>query len=408
MPAAAKVGMNRTSNKCPRPKLRRGGNEQLINITLLPECVGRGAKLPGPRRSQTRPCGECTESCVFMAIEMCLILGIIANIIVIIRVIKDRKLRSNTFVGIACLALADSVFLALNLTFTYELVIRTLMCTLPRQLKGTAFAYFKGVAWFGANGHVALMAIIRYIILVYPIKSQAFLTIKKVLFLSMGVWLLGFLVRGIFTLIVKLTGEKPRESVAIYLSLWIITYLLPLVVMTTLHIIKIQKVKKTSYHSENALVRKSIARMSKMIIVIIICAAVLPLSLLVFGTLDAIEEIQYPSRNFKSIFRSIAHLLFLLNNCVNPFIYAFMSKPFRNSILRMVGKEVSEGGDSSTGTASTPITRRRGTQESVLEDGNQSKASIATPDIITMETLKARGIENQSEDSQTHKPDHRL
>ena len=383
--------MNRTRNKCSNAKVRGGGGaEQLVNFTLPPDCVGvgRGAKRPGgPRRSQTLTCGTCTGSCVFMAIEMCLIIGILVNILVIIRVIKDRKLRSNTFVGIACLALADSLFLALNLTFTYEIVIRTLMCTLPRQLKGTAFAYLKGVAWFGANGHVALMAIIRYIILVYPIKSQAFLTTKRVLLSSAGVWTLALLVRGIFTLIVKLTGEKPRESVIIYLSMWIITYLLPLVVTTSLHITKIKMVKKTSYHSENSLVRKSIARMSKMIIVIIICAAVLPLPMLVFGTLGAIESVEYPSRNFKSIFRSIAHLLFLLNNCVNPLIYAFMSKPFRMSILRMLGKEVSEAGDSSSGTASTPISKRRGTFECVV-DGNQSKASTDTLETIAMETLK--------------------
>ena len=369
--------MNRTRNNC--GKVRGGGTGQLVNFTLPPDCgVGGGGKRPGTRRSQALDCGECTGSCVIMAIEMFLVVGIILNMLVIMRVIKDRKLRNNTFVGIACLALADSMFLAINLTFTYELVIRTLTCTLPRQLKGTAFAYFKGVAWFGANGHVTLMAIIRYIILVYPIKSQAFLTTKKVLLSSAGVWLLGFLVRGIFTVVVKVTGEKPRESVIIYLSLWIITYLLPLVVTTCLHITKIKMVKKASYHTENSLVRKSIARMSKIIIIIIICAAILPLPMLVFGTLEAVEGLEYPSRSFKSTFRSIAHLLFLLNNCVNPLIYAFMSKPFRTSILRMLGKEVSEAGESSTGTASTPMSKRRGTQETVIKDGNLTKASIDT------------------------------
>lgn len=393
--------MSRTRDgiRCRRPQLR-SEDQELINTTLLPECAERESLQADEKRS--RPCGECTGSCIFNIVEMFLIIGVIANIIVIFRVIRDRKLRSNTFVGIACLALADCLFLALNLAFTIEIVIRTITCTFPRELKGAVFAYFKGVAWFGANGHVALMAVIRYIILVYPIRSQALLTIKKVLLMSLGVWILALIIRGIFTLITKLTGERPRESVIIYLSLWIIIYLLPLVVTMTLHITKIRKVKKISYHAENALVRKSISRMSKMIIVIIICAAILPLPMLVFGTIDAIEDLQYPTRDFKSNFRSIAHILFLLNNCINPFIYAFMSSPFRISILRMLGRHESEGGDSSTGTADTPVVRRKGTQESILqEDLKMSKDSVAKTDKFILTNMTDTANAEQSQDSHT-------
>lgn len=386
--------MNRTRTKCLRPRLR-SGNEQLINSTILPECAGRSSSLPGTRRQ--RPCGDCTDSCVFNAIEMCLVIGVIANIIVITRVIKDRKLRSNTFVGIACLALADSVFLILNLAFTYEFVIRTVTCTFPPQMRGPVFAFFKGVVWFSANGHVALMAVLRYIIIVYPIKSQAFLTLKKVMLMSVGVWILGFIVRGFFTLISRLTGERPRKSVFIYLALWLIIYLLPLLVTITLHTVKVRKVKKTSLHSENTLVRKSVARMSKIIIVIISCATLLPLPMMIFGIINAIEHLKYPTRNFKSHFRSIAHLLFLINNCINPFIYSFMSKPFRSSLMRMIGKEDSEAGDSSTGTANTPVVRRRGTQESL--DISASHDSVVATTNMAMVTLTQSGNGKQIEDT---------
>ena len=388
--------INRTRTKCLRPRLR--GNVPLVNTTLLPECEGRPASLPGGRRQ--RPCGDCTDSCVFSAIEMCLVIGIIANIIVIFRVVKDRKLRSNTFVGIACLALADAAFLVLNLASTYEYVIRRVTCTFPMQSRGPTFAYFKGVVWFSANGHVALMAVIRYIIIVYPIKSQAYLTFKKVILMSVGVWILAFIVRGIFTLIIKLTGERPRRSVIIYLSLWIIIYLLPLLVTVTLHILKIRKVKKASYHSETAIMRKSIARMSKIIIVVIICATVLPLPKMIFGVVNVIEDLHYPTRNFKSHFRSISNLLFLLNNCINPCIYAFMSKPFRYSVLRMFGKEDLEGGDSSSGTVPTPVIKRRETQESVLQDVNVSQDSLASTEHVTMATLTQNGNGHQTEGSQ--------
>lgn len=383
--------MSKARNKCLRPRLR--GNDTF----LLPECANRTASLPGARRQ--RPCGDCTESCIFSAIEMCLVIGVIANAIVVFRVIRDRKLRSNTFVGIACLAIADTAFLFLNLAFTYEMVIRRVSCTFPLQLKGAVFAYFKGVVWFSANGHVSLMAILRYIILVYPIKSQAFLTIKKVIISSVGVWILGLIVRGIFTLISRLTGEKPRRSVFIYLGLWIIIYFLPLLVTVMLHILKVRKIKQTSYHSENVVVRKSIARMGKMIVVIIICATVLPLPMMIFGIVNVFEDLSYPTRNFKSHFRSIAHFFFVLNNCINPFIYAFMSKPFRNSVMRMFGKEDSEGGDSSTGTADTPIVRRKGTLESVLQDVGASQDSVEPLGSVAMVTLSQSGNVIQSEDS---------
>ena len=383
--------MNRVRGKCVRSRLRPENVTFAANSTFLPECDGPSRSGAGTRRQ--RPCGDCTDACIFSAIEMCLVLGIIANIIVIFRVIRDRKLRSNTFIGIACLAFADSIFLLLNLTMTYELVIRRVTCTFPSKIRGAVFAYFHGATWFSANGHVALMAILRYIMLMYPIKSQAFLTTRRILLMSLSVWILGVIIRGIFTLIIRLTGSRPRQSVLIFLGLWIVIYFLPLLVTIILHILKVRLVKKTSYHSECTLVRKSVARMSKIIVVIIVCATLLPLPRMIFGVLDVIYERKYTTRSVKSYFRSIAHLLFLVNNCINPCIYAFMSKAFRNSVRRMLGKYDSEE-DSSSGTAETPVTRRRGTQDAILQNLNASQDSVITATNIAMEGISEKSDSN--------------
>lgn len=284
------------------------------------------------------PCGYCDANCVYNAIEIAFIIGVVANALVVIRVIRDRKLRDPTFIGIAALALPDLLFLSHNLIISFETVIVTFTCR-PTTIVSRPWYIMNSVTWFSANSHVALLAIIRYITIAYPIKSTMYLTTKRVLLMSVGVWVIGIILLGNLAVLISLKIIKPGTSGEFIIIWWITVYLIPLIVTTILHLLKIFIVKKATKDSATRSTRRSIKRMGRIVPLVIVMATVLPLPKLVYNCIRSTgndgNDI-FPSRTFKMHFKCFSHLVYMINHFINPFIYGFLSKKFRNSLKDML------------------------------------------------------------------------
>lgn len=317
------------------------------------ELRGKGGGSYGVKIS----CGYCDTTCVYGAIESVFLLGVFANILVIFRVAKDKNLHDPTFVAIAALALADMLFLILNLTTSFETVILTITCTSPKIIS-TPFYALKSILWFSANAHVALLAVLRYVMMAYPLRSNVFLSVKRVILFSVGVWILGIVLMGAFSALIAAGIVVAAKSQEFLLILWITVYLIPLLVTVILHLVKLFIVKQTTKESATESTRKSIQRMSRIVVAVIVMAAVLPLPRLVNSCLKLSGANAYPSPEFKTHYGAIADLLFLINNFVNPFIYGFLSIKFRQSVRRMFNCEVTED-EYSAETMDTPLSVRR-------------------------------------------------
>lgn len=284
------------------------------------------------------PCGYCDANCVYNAVEISLFIGVLANALVIIRVAKDKKLRDPTFIGIAALALPDLLFLLHNLTISFETVIISYTCQPPKILSRPWYI-LNSMIWFSANSHVAFLAVLRYLTIAYPIKSSIYLTPKRVMLLSAGVWTLGILLLGTLAGLITLKIVLPGTSGEFIIIWWITVYLIPLIVTTILHILKICRVKKASKASATGHTRRSYNRMAKIVPLVIIMATVLPLPKLVFNCIRTISkngnEI-FPSENFKIHFKGVSQIVYLINHLINPFIYGFLSKKFRKGLKEML------------------------------------------------------------------------
>lgn len=277
-------------------------------------------------------CGYCNEKCMYSAVELAFIIGVLANVLVIGRVIKDRKLRDPTFIGIAALAAADLFFLTLNLTVSFETVIVTYTCTRPK-IVSRPFYIMNSMSWFAANSHVALLAVIRYISLAHPVAASVLLRPLRVVLLSVGVWILGMILLGTLAGLITLRIIIPGSSREFVIIWWITVYLLPLIVTTLLHILKICMIKRSiRVSSAKSTNRKLVQRMSTIVFMVIFMAAVLPLPRLVYNCLRVVGDSAFPSKQFKIHLQGISHLLFLINHFINPFMYAFLSKKFRQSL----------------------------------------------------------------------------
>jgi hypothetical protein len=160
---------------------------------------------------------------------------------------------------------------------------------------------------------------------------------------------------GLITLKIIIPGTS-SEFIIVW---WITVYLLPLVVTTILHFLKIALVRRSfRVSSAKSANRKLVQRMSTIVIMVILMAAILPLPRLVFNCLRVVGDNAFPSKEFKSHFRGISHMLFLINNFINPFMYTMLSKKFRNSVkeaFHFIGSKVTEDSD----TTESPLTSER-------------------------------------------------
>ena len=367
-------------------------NESGVTSTMIndvvqerPSVSSRGGH-PGFGRRK-RACGYCDITCVYNSIEMGFVIGIIANLIVIIRVARDKKLRDPTFAAIACLAVADAIFLTVNVTRSFDDVITTMTCNFPSGLISRPFYITQSMTWFAANAHVALMAILRYITIAYPLKSVLILTVKRVVMSSVCVWCLGIVLIGILAVLITYKIMLPGKSQEFIIILWTIVYLMPVCVTTILHLKKMCVVKKTTRDSATESTKRSVRRMSRIVVMVIIFATILPLPRLV-GKILKVARVKFPTQEFATHYEGIADLLFLINHFINPFMYGFLSKRFRNSIKDMlwfIKFSVSESG--STDTSETPVSsRRQHISMEQLPGARKSSSSSSISSVSSVET----------------------
>ena len=129
---------------------------------------------PSPRRppmSQMLNCGYCDTICIYTCIRLIFVIGVLANALMIFRVIRDKKLRSPTFIALASLAVADSLYLLFQLVLSVEFIITKMTCGTKIQFIFKHLPGFLAMFWFSASFHVTLLAAMRYIVLVHPIKT---------------------------------------------------------------------------------------------------------------------------------------------------------------------------------------------------------------------------------------------
>ena len=295
----------------------------------------------------TRPtvCGVCDTICIYSAVELIFIIGILANVLVFIRVIRDKKLRKPTFVALAQLALFEGLFLLFHTALNVELILYRTTC----HVRTVAWSYVRGTLamfWFCAAFHVTLLAAMRYIILTHPMKSLTLLTNKRIIIASVCLSIVSVLIFGTIMLVMRLKGHTPETENYISVITWFLTYFIPIVLTSVLHFVKLLFVRRSSKFQKDASGshlkhRKSSARMVKIITIVIIAGALLPLPRFTLKILQDVCDIRIRNSTLRSHLLGASGLLFLLNFSINPFIYSFRSEVFRESLRRMTGSKIS-------------------------------------------------------------------
>lgn len=271
----------------------------------------------------------CVIATVFISIIS--ITGIIANIIVISVVNIEKKLRTQTFIAIACLSVADLLYLLWS--YPNYIIINYYRKSFGesefRSIRITC-AFFFVTAGISSIIHLMYLMLLRYVMIVYPLRSHTLITNKRIIYGSIAGW--GFSVAlGLFytfTAIVNRANDPilaHRSNIAITLILSIT----PVTLIIVVHLLKARALKKSLVECTD----EAVTRMSKMITFVIIAFLVTTLPI-------NIKDILEISFNFKNeqwfvTYSVVCNILLLLNYTINPFIYFFHSSVCRNILMRM-------------------------------------------------------------------------
>ncbi|XP_056001284.1 uncharacterized protein LOC125656214 [Ostrea edulis] len=205
------------------------------------------------------------------------------------------------------------------------------------NMYGTVTFYFL----HSANFHIVLIAYLRYVFITKPLQSVK-ITTKSVLKMSGGVWFAGILTGSLycFRIIMELHENiTAKNSVLIELIFGIYIAFVPFLFIVVLHIIKIFKLKKTSYLSpeQPSSISRKMSLMLFVIIVIYLLSTIPLLANMILHLICFLIDFRLTECQFFFFYHniSVTSLFLLLNNAVNPLIYFFFSPPSLKVLRRI-------------------------------------------------------------------------
>lgn len=276
-------------------------------------------------------------------------LGLIGNIIVILKILCDPAFHKTPYIAFLTLALSDLICLIL---YIVQAVVEHVNTEFANE-NGEVFMAITYATTHASAAHVILFLGLRYFYVRAPIKARL-LQNRNIIKWSFAIWA-SSIVFG--TLYFVLRFEIPNIDVqAVVLSFRGYLLFLPVCFIVYFHVQKVHEL----HHSINILGLKShIRRMSRMLTVIlfvyILSALLFPLCFILIYNKVCEEE-----RECTHIL-IIARIMWLVNASINPvvyFIYSRKTRLFLASLFKKFAKRRSVTGREliSMNNLKTPVT----------------------------------------------------
>ncbi|XP_045160128.1 allatostatin-A receptor-like [Mercenaria mercenaria] len=374
-------------------------------------------------------------------------LGIVGNLLVIFSIIKVKRMRSITNLFLLSLASADLLLVCVCVpakaiaSYSYTWRLGFFMCK---------FVYYiQTVSMIGSALTLTVMSIERFIAIRHPLKARSLCTKRHARIVIISTWITSFAtaVPTIFAIEYReIIGryqtavwchkywlEKPMFGKVFELYMLVLILVIPFAVMiitytwianiiwhvatrradmrsgscisdasgdkplltpATVAQIKPPIVPITSPLSVGPTTRastdddKTRRQVVMMLMVVVVLFAVCWTPILVNNVLVAFEHMDYLSMGYLKPLRMVFHLLSYANSCVNPFVYAFMSKNFRDgfkqSILTCIKGQAYLRRSHTTARSMTSTTRASVSNGWSMSNGSEAKNSGQKFDSIAL------------------------
>ena len=283
---------------------------------------------------------------VFVVSSVIFLAGFVGNCVVIVLLsTKEQFQKTATFVSIKLLALSDVMTQTVTHTWLYVfekfVVSNILDLNLLSTFECSSFIVI-GVTQFLLSLYaLAILALVRYHAIVYPLRMSRFKSRKFVVCLHI---LTTFIFACLMTIVATVSLQtmtcdeaiRHNKNIACILALAVIATIALLII---LHFLKVRRLRQSlSARSYNT--RSSIRRMNH-VIYLVLCTFIL--CQLPFFVYDALQMSGASvSKYFSNILYSVAIICNVLNHSVNPYIYFLSYFCFQSRQTRETRRTIRE------------------------------------------------------------------
>ena len=256
--------------------------------------------------------------------------GFIGNIATVAVIACWKKLHTATFTMIACLAVSDAYSLIEHLIWNYTNLLYILWnCLGVQQEVLDITSNLTGILGILSSGtQLCLLAFIRYMAIVHPLKFQATLTTKRVVVMSECGWVIVVVFSTFTTFVAMYMILTSTTYLLFYAVLNSLNCLIPASVFITLHCLKVKAISQSSTLSSS-----SSSRMNVVVALVLVIYVLTASSVAIYELYMYITENMY--NYIYNIMKKLTLLSFRVNCAVNPFIYFISSPPFIQIVRRM-------------------------------------------------------------------------
>lgn len=277
-------------------------------------------------------------ACVILS--LCFLVGAPGNLLVIWTIVRHIKNRSNTVVLILHLAAADLMVLITLPLWIYSLVFTWVF----GEAFCKAMVYIIKSCMYSSVFLITLLGVERFVAIRYPFVSAGWQRQKAFHNILMALWVSAFLfsIPIIQTQVVRKTSGEEQcldqeyssttQELVIVLLETLVGYILPFSVLVVCYSCLCSRIRQMSFK----LKRKSTVLTTSVVIVFAVCWT--PhhigniLDLIILATENSLPDKAEHLESIRNTMIFIAGAMVFISSTVNPLLYVFAARSFRNSL----------------------------------------------------------------------------
>jgi hypothetical protein len=141
-------------------------------------------------------------------------LGLVGNFCTILKIWRNKKFHTSTFVSIGCLAFADFLSI-MNCYVFYFTNILSAVCVTHGVPSAVISLIVSELSYLSSLGHMMLLFLIRYLVTVNPLQSRSHLTSLVVILWSVTVWIVSLILsvsEASYGIVTLLSSQRKNEK----------------------------------------------------------------------------------------------------------------------------------------------------------------------------------------------------
>nr|XP_060620624.1 galanin receptor type 2 [Anolis sagrei ordinatus] len=270
------------------------------------------------------------------------LVGTVGNSLVLAVLLRNGQVNNTTNLFILNLGVADLCFIVFCVPF--QATIYTLDDWIFGPLLCKAVHFFIYLTMYASSFTLTAVSLDRYLAIRYPLHSRELRTPKNALTAICLIWGLSIIFSGPY---ISYYQEFQVANVTVCHPVWkfpqrkimdlctfVFSYVIPVLILSLTYLRTIRylwtSVDPMKDVSDSKKGKRKVTRMI-IIVAVLFCLCWLPHHLVIlcfwFG--------YFPLNNVTYVLRVLSHLISYANSCVNPIVYALVSKHFRKGFKKI-------------------------------------------------------------------------